>query len=280
MSLRRALRRSSYFWLERRGWHLVRSGAQDPIPDTRTMSDLEDRVSDLPGIDMRESAQHRLLEELTPYREEIADLRIPPGFGAMDVEILYGMVRRFRPRLFIEIESGVSTRTTAQAMAENEKQGGAKGKIIAIDADAAHDLGNDARITIRREASTRVPVDFFQQLGRDDMLFIDTSHVLKTGSDVQYLLLDVLPQLPVGSLVHIHDIFFPREYPLRWFAELRFPSEQYVLQAFLTFNDSFEVVWSSAYMHHKYPRPVAGLVNSYDPKASRQGASFWMRRVS
>jgi hypothetical protein len=279
MSLRRSLRRSGYFWLERRGWHLVRCGPQDPIPDTRTLGDIEERLSDLPGVDMRESAQLELLEELVEYRAEIADLRIPPGFGAMDVEVLYGIVRRFRPRLFIEIESGVSTRLAARAMATNERAGAAPGRIIVIDPDADAELDSDARISVRREASTRVPVELFLQVEAGDMLFIDTSHVLKTGSDVHSLFLDVLPRVPVGVMVHVHDIFLPREYPMRWFTDLRFASEQYLLQAFLAFNDAFEVVWSSAYLHHKVPQRLSEVLHAYDSNAARQGASFWMRRV-
>ena len=126
---------------------------------------------------------------------------------------------------------------------------------------------------------TRIPVDVFGELARDDVLFIDTSHVLKVGSDVQYLILDVLPRLPHGTLVHLHDIFLPREYPLSWFAELRFPNEQYVLQAFLAFNDSFEVLWSTAYMHHRHVDRLSAFFHSYDGAAVRQGASLWMRRV-
>jgi hypothetical protein len=79
--------------------------------------------------------------------------------------------------------------------------------------------------------------------------------------------------------VHIHDIFLPREYPLDWFEQLRFPNEQYALQAFLAFNDSFEVVWSTAYMHHNHSDRLARVFHSYDAASSRQGASFWIRRI-
>jgi Methyltransferase domain len=257
----------------------VRSGPADPIPDRRSLGDLERRVSDLHGVDMRESAQLDLLDKLAPYRSEIAELGIQPGFGALDVEVLYGMVRRFSPRLFIEVKSGVSTLVTARAMAANEEDGGAAGTINVLDPNATPEIAEDARIAVRREDITKVPVDMFRQLARDDVLFVDTSHVLKTGSDVQYLFLDVLPQIPVGTLVHVHDVFLPREYPMSWLTDLRFANEQYVLQAFLAFNDSFEVVWSSAYMHHRHSERLAALFHSYDAAASRQGASFWMRRL-
>ena len=93
-------------------------------------------------------------------------------------------------------------------------------------------------------------------------------------------MLEIVPRLPVGCLVHVHDIFLPREYPLHWYTEsLRFPNEQYVLQAFLAFNDSFEVIWSSAYMHEHHAERLSKLFHSYDGTSPRQGASFWLRRV-
>jgi hypothetical protein len=205
---------------------------------------------------------------------------VPQSFGSVDVEVLYCMVRRHDPQRFIEVKSGASTRTAALAMAANETPGSPPVAIIVIDPGGRHDLEGDPRISVRREDVTRVPHDFLRQLDRDDILFIDTSHVLKTGSDIQHVFLEVLPQLPVGSLVHVHDIFLPREYPLEWFTEyLRSPNEQYLLQAFLAFNASFEVVWSSAYMHHRQPGSLSSAFHSYDPTAPRQGASFWMRRV-
>jgi hypothetical protein len=282
MDLRRTLRLKAHFWLERRNWHLVRSGVDDPVPDSRSLGDIESRVSALPGVDMRESAQLELLSRFEERRPELVELGVPPSFGAVDVEVLYCIVREHEPRLFIEVKSGASTRTAALAMTANEKQGsaGGTGTIIVIDPGAAADLEGDPRISVRREQVTLVDADFFQQLGPDDICFIDTSHVLKTGSDVQHIFLEVLPRVPVGSLVHVHDIFVPREYPLEWFTGyLRSPNEQYVLQAFLAFNDSFEVVWSSAYMHHHHPERLSRAFHSYDPNAPRQGASFWMRRV-
>jgi hypothetical protein len=188
-------------------------------------------------------------------------------------------VRRYEPRLLIEIKSGASTQIAARAMAANYHSGASDDRILAVDQDADRALEADARISVMHANATGLPIEFFQRLDSGDILFVDTTHVLKTGSDVQHILLTVLPSVPVGVLVHIHDIFLPREYPLDWFEQLRFPNEQYALQAFLAFNDSFEVLWSTAYMHHNYRDRLAAVFHSYDAAASRQGASFWMRRV-
>ena len=98
-----------------------------------------------------------------------------------------------------------------------------------------------------------VELEFFSQLSSGDILFIDSSHTVKIGGDVNYLFLEVLPRLKPGVIVHVHDIFFPFDYRRDWvMEEFRFWTEQYLLQAFLTFNSEFEVLMSSGYLNHYY----------------------------
>jgi hypothetical protein len=114
-------------------------------------------------------------------------------------------------------------------------------------------------------------------LGENDILFIDSTHVLRIGSDVQYEFLEVLPRLRPGVYVHIHDIFMPAEYPEAWVRrEHRFWTEQYLLQAFLCYNGAFEVIWAGSYMHLKHPDELAAAFASYGP--GRHPGSFWIRR--
>ena len=99
-----------------------------------------------------------------------------------------------------------------------------------------------------------IPRSEFARLEAGDILFIDSSHVLKVGSDVQVEILEILPRLKPGVVVHFHYIFLPAEYPKAWIQEHhRFWTEQYALQAFLTFNDRFEVLWGGSFMHLKHP---------------------------
>src|SRR5262249_30697608 len=99
-----------------------------------------------------------------------------------------------------------------------------------------------------------VALSEFQSLDENDILFIDSSHVCKIGSDVQYVFLEVLPRLRPGVVVHVHDIFMPVEYPKQWVLGWhRFWNEQYLLQTFLTFNSMFEVLWAGQWMHVKHP---------------------------
>ncbi len=104
-----------------------------------------------------------------------------------------------------------------------------------------------------RERVEETTTKHFEDLGENDVLFIDTSHVVRTGGDVQHLYLRVMPALRPGVLVHMHDIFLPRDYPREWLADQKkFWTEQYLLQAFLAFNGEFEVLLALAYLsqHH------------------------------
>jgi hypothetical protein len=103
--------------------------------------------------------------------------------------------------------------------------------------------------------------------------------VLKIGSDVQFEFLEVLPRLNKGVIVHVHDIFLPAEYPQEWVMQKhRFWTEQYLLQTFLSFNHSFEVLWAGSFMHLKHSDKVAAAFASYRREAHLPG-SFWMKRA-
>jgi hypothetical protein len=121
-----------------------------------------------------------------------------------------------------------------------------------------------------------VSLDLFRTLHAGDVLFIDSSHVAKIGGDVTYLYLEVLPRLKPGVVVHIHDIFFPKEYPRAWnMEEFRFWNEQYLLQAFLTFNSEFSVLLANSYLAARH---MDGLKEAFPTSPWWGGGSFWMQR--
>lgn len=131
---------------------------------------------------------------------------------------------------------------------------------------------------IRAEVQS-VPLSEFEALGENDILFIESSHVLRIGSDVQYEFLEILPRLRPGVLVHVHDVFLPVEYLRRWvMEERRFWNEQYLLQAFLAFNSAFQVVWGGAYMSLRNPDALRSAFPRHDLRNTSPG-SFWIRRV-
>jgi hypothetical protein len=122
-----------------------------------------------------------------------------------------------------------------------------------------------------------VSLDLFTELEPSDVLFIDSSHVVRTGGDVTYLFLEVLPRLRPGVVVHVHDIFLPREYPREWVTEeLRFWTEQYLLQAFLVFNSAFRVLFANSYVGARY---ATDLRETFPSSPWWGGGSFWMQRT-
>jgi hypothetical protein len=121
-----------------------------------------------------------------------------------------------------------------------------------------------------------VPPEEFQRLGQNDVLFIDSSHVSKIGSDVNYIFFEVLPRLASGVIVHVHDIFLPGEFPRHWVTdELRFWNEQYLLRAFLTFNREFEVLLGNAFCAERHADVMR---DTFPTSPFLLGGSFWMRR--
>lgn len=290
----RMARRSFYFF-EKLGLHVVPNHFYQPIPDTRDLTEaVFNRRTDMVGVDLRDQAQCELLETFaTSFKGEYDALpRDKSGepynfylnngtYASVDAEILYSMVRHFKPKKMIEIGSGFSTYLAAQACLKNESESGAKCRLTAIEPYPNDVLaaGFPGMSELLREKVQTAPLAKFEELEANDILFIDSSHVLKIGSDVQYEFLEILPRLKKGVIVHVHDIFLPAEYPREWvFKHQRFWNEQYLLQSFLSFNESFEVLFGGSYMHCKHPDKLSKAIASYDPKTCWPG-NFWMKRI-
>jgi len=183
-----------------------------------------------------------------------------------------------RPERVIEIGSGFSTLCAATAVRKNLDDGFST-ELIAIEPFPAEILragvpGVSQLITSKVQD---VSLAFFSTLKAGDILFIDTTHVVKMGGDVNYIYLDILPRFPVGVYVHIHDIALPMEYPRRWINAGHFWTEQYLLQAFLAFNNAFEVVWAGSYLHFYHSDLLKKFCSVYD--GTDWPGSFWIRRV-
>jgi methyltransferase family protein len=134
-----------------------------------------------------------------------------------------------------------------------------------------------SRVTLIENKVQRVPIERFTSLQRGDLLFIDSSHVLKCGSDVQFLMFDVLPRLPVGVLVHFHDVFDSFEYPREWLLKGWYWNEDYILRAFLSFNNAWEI-----YLFGNYAvRTFRQLVEEKMPLCLKNpGGSLYIRRTA
>jgi Methyltransferase domain len=267
---------------ERHGFHVTPVHFYEPIPDTQSLPEtLWSQSSKLVGIDMNESIQLDLLRNhFSKFRGEYEALPAepPPGqrwpFRGTDVLVAYCMVRHFQPRRIIEIGSGFSSRVLGQAAAKNKNS-----SLICIDPFPGELLRNGSIPALQSLIETKVQdldLEFFSQLESGDILFIDSSHTVKIGGDVNYLFLEVLPRLNRGVIVHVHDIFLPFEYRRHWVLdEFRFWTEQYLLQAFLTFNPEFEVLLANYYLSRYHKEQLQAAF----PDLPRWiGGSFWMRR--
>ncbi|MGE5611849.1 MAG: class I SAM-dependent methyltransferase [Bacillota bacterium] len=289
-----ALDRMVHFWFpvwQKMGLHITRNHFYQAIPDTSALpKDFWDRRSEMVGVDLRDQVQLRLLQTFAAkYRGEYE--RFPMDrpeqphqyfvkngmFAGVDGEILYCMVRHFKPKRIFEIGSGNSTYLSAQAVLKNREEG-CDCQLVAYEPYPNETLrkGFPGLAKLVETEVQKVEASAFKELEENDILFIDSSHVLKIGSDVQYEFLEILPRLNRGVLVHVHDVFLPYAPPKDWVVkQQRFWNEQYILQAFLTYNQAFRVMWAGHYMHRTYPQQLRAAFKSYSSTTSP--ASFWMR---
>jgi hypothetical protein len=274
--------RSAGFELEVRSFY-------SPIPDLRTIEmSVWTRPSELPGLPVFDlAAQLSFVErelgariaEFQPPREPTQDrfeFFLSNGlYQGGDADLLYAMVRRYRPKRVIELGAGFSTLVTAAACSANRADGHDT-EFISYDPYATPAPGLDGLSELRPVPAESVPIEEFESLNEDDILFIDSSHVVRVGGDVNRLLLEVVPRLSPGVLIHLHDIFLPWEYPREWIANGWFWSEQHLLHALLVGNAGLEVLVAAHGLWRAHEQQLRTLIPNIDP--ARPPISFWMRR--
>lgn len=245
-------------------------------------------VKACPGVDLREREQIQLLDcmagyyEEQPFREDRTTgsrYYYPNGFfGIGDAIVLYALFRHFRPQRVIEIGSGFSSAAMLDT-SERFLGGSVEFTFIEPHADRLLDLlrpEDRATQTIIRHPVQEVPLDVFRALEGGDVLFIDSSHVLKIGSDVQHIIFNVLPAINPGVLIHFHDVHWPFEYRRETVLKGKTWNEAYAVRAFLQFNHSYEILYFSPFMAEFH----ADRVRAALPLAVRDpGVSLWIRRV-
>lgn len=291
---RRKFVESTFSIWQRLGIHVTENHYYQPIPDTRDLKDDVWQVSsEMPGVAINYERQLDFLRRLArdysmeynalPMRKEESGggYYIANGqYEAVDAEILYAMMRHWKPKRIVEIGSGFSTLVAAMAVCRNREEG-RPCEYEAVDPYPRTIEGRtvDGLARVIRTPVEELPIEWFAKLERNDVLLIDSSHVLRVGGDVKFEFLEILPRVNPGVIVHIHDIFLPAEYPKEWIMERRrFWTEQYLLQAFLCYNAEFEILWGSSAMHLKHPDALAQHIPSY-AKHPNWPASFWIRRL-
>lgn len=261
-----------------------------PIPGLDAVRGREDLAEPdtLPGLDLRDESQLALLDVLAPLCSEQPFHDEPDGrhryyfrsdnifFGEGDGLVYYALLRHLRPRRVIEVGIGFSSAVLLDTIDEYFS-GECETTFIDPGPERMQGLlqaDRDSNVRIISSPVQDVDHQIFEGLAEGDILFIDTSHVSKLGSDTNYLLLEILPTLPPGVVVHIHDIFWPFDYPLAWVREGRAWNETYLLRALLINNDRLKVLWFSDYLRSRYHDRVRDAIPVW---AKNPGGSLWLQ---
>jgi hypothetical protein len=198
-------------------------------------------------------------------------------YPPLDAWILEAVMRHFKPHNMVEVGCGFSTRVSARV---NRDHFDSKISLTCIEPYPRPFLldGIPGVAAVRVEKIQDTPLALFEALGKDDILFIDTSHTVKTGGDVTWIFHEILPRLAPGVVIHIHDFFLPGEYPEPWVMEGWGWNETYLARSFLTFNDTFEIVWGTVYMLTHHQEDVLAAFPELQNHLAMGGASLWIRR--
>lgn len=275
----------------RRGWQP--GHFYSPIPALPEIEARADRIFDrsmmsLPAIDLNEEGQSRRVAELARYHDDQPFANRPangrrygfdnPNFGPGEAIALQAMMRSVRPKRVIEIGSGHSS---AAMMDVNEIFFDGAIDLTFIDpypglVNALLSEGDRARSHIIASPIQDVDLSIFEALEENDILFVDSSHVSKTGSDVNHIYFEIFPRVKPGVLVHIHDIGYPFEYPEDWVRNGRAWNENYLLRAFLMYNDAFSLEYFASYWAWHRREELERIL----PLCNRApGSSIWLQRV-
>jgi hypothetical protein len=258
------------------------------IPSKRELLQKEEMIFSkaartIPGVDLNLDYQLELLRDLSKYDRRFPLTKGLSGggryysdnflFRSTDALTLYCMLRHFKSRQVIEIGSGFSS-----ALMLDIKESDIPDLGLTFIEPYPATLNsllrkNDGNLyTLIKRKIQDVPLELFDQMAPSSILFIDSSHVLKIGSDLSTIMFSILPRLQPGVLVHFHDIHWPFEYPMNMIYEGRAWNENYFVRSFLQFNNTFEIVFFTSYLQqvhgmkmHAYPAP-------------RSGSSLWLRR--
>jgi hypothetical protein len=276
--------------LDRAGVTVVASHYYEPVYQTADIFRDPDEPRALAGIDWNLDAQMALLEQFT-FGEALRSLdgRSCRGrtfryqndmFGPGDAEALYSMIRHAKPRKIVEIGCGQSTLVAHFAVADAQAEDPEYRCRLICYEPFENPWLDGLGVEVRRERIERSDLALFRSLSAGDIVFIDSSHVQRPMGDVEFEFLHILPILPKGVIVHVHDIFSPRDYPAQWLKEdRRFWNEQYLLEAFLSFNGAFEIICSLNDLMH---RGSAQFKKAFPVLAERGPhpyvGSFWLRR--
>jgi hypothetical protein len=262
-----------------------------PIPNLKEIEKNRDRVFQSPpgiiGIDLNEEGQREFLNNLRPYINEISFSPVKGhsnryfarnDFFVESDALYYNALLKFKkPKRVVEVGSGFSSAVLFDVI-----------DTAGLKLESVHFIEpypdrlikllktkDEDQYVLHKSRVQDVAVELFTSLGSDDILFIDSSHISKIGSDVNFLIFEILPILKPGVLIHLHDILYPFEYPEGWVFDGRFWNEAYLLKAFLMFNPQFKVIIFNNYLAQFH----RAFLEEIDSRLLASGGSIWIEKI-
>lgn len=267
----------------------IRDHYYEPLFNDRHLKRNLRQPRELSGIDFNENAQLELLKQLkyqVDFNDFVSHEKDKPdiyafrlendSFCSGDAEFLFNFIRYFKPKKIIEVGCGTSTKIIQSAISLNEKEKNIICNHVCIEPYEQPWLENFPKIKLLREKIENLDLNLFRDLQSNDLLFIDSSHMIRPQGDVLHEYLSIIPNLQKGVFVHVHDIFTPYDYLDLWVRDqVRFWNEQYLLEALLTGSNKFEVIAALNFLKHKHYNKLREVC-PYLSK-DREPGSFYFR---
>ncbi len=252
--------------LKRLGVFPIRKHYYEPLFDHRQLRKPLNEPRYLPGLDFNPDGQKQFLKKLRFHEDFLAfleaqeslspDMRFAldnGSFAYADAEFLFSMVRYLKPARVLEIGCGFSTKLISGALQRNQEEGSAQPRHVCVEPYEQPWLEKFPNIEILRTPIEEMDLELAAQLEPGDFLFIDSSHMVRPQGDVLHEYLTIIPGLQAGVYVHVHDIFTPRDYPAVWVRDnVSFWNEQYILEAMLGNNTSYQIIAALNYLFHEH----------------------------
>jgi hypothetical protein len=276
---------------ERSGNAFAPGGFYSPIPSMEEIKRYNFNIplpELLPGIDLNGKEQLKLLDSFEPFYRELPfideksdGLRYyykNDAYSYSDAILLYCMIRYLKPKKLIEAGSGFSSSVTLDTNEKFMKNSINCMFIEPYPARLESLLKNNDKenITIHKKRLQEVSLETFKELSENDILFIDSTHVAKFNSDVNYVIHEILPALAHGVYIHFHDVFYPFEYPKEWLLKGIAWNEQYLLRAFLEYNNNFKIVLFNTYLESIHETKIK---DRFPLLYKNTGGSIWLKKL-
>ena len=305
--IRKLIKRTSFgafLYLDRLGIHVLPKHYYSPVADYAWLfknQHLWARRADMTDVDWNLQQQMAWLKSTCqPYLAEVQGLTdyndaveasFGPGYGPIESQVLHCFVRTFNPRRIVEVGSGISTFCMARALKRNANENRSIAAVFCIEPYPSPTLKNFSEVSLQKSRVQEVDLSYFDRLESGDLLFIDSSHAVKTGSDVPFLYLEVIPRLKPGIFIHIHDIYLPYIYPRDTLNHFWNWQETVILLALLKGNAHLKTLCCLSALHYDRREDISRILPDYHPqvdvgeglsKAEAEGhfpASIWLQTI-